>query len=243
MSSQDLSLLSFMNPNHRIPKDEGQRRIDQFFEKVMQGNPNMLIDWGDGNCSTLLSRMISSKQSAAFVESWMTKTHADPNISDTKGVYPLWVAVESMNRSVMRILLEHGANPELGNGNNTPLAGAVLKDVRMVELLLAYRAKVELDLRNPYLALTHAFEKKDAVLVRLLLHHVDDLQYPADPKNEFHEDFTNNPVLHDLFMKRFIQIYGRSTVLKKPSPNQSAARLVAPSVPHATISTAELIPM
>jgi len=71
---------------------------------------------------------------------------ADPNQYATRDVgYPLWLAAAGGNLDALRLLLDHGANPNLRHGTKTPLVMAIIDShLDCAELLLQRGADINL---------------------------------------------------------------------------------------------------
>ncbi|BET13295.1 ankyrin repeat domain-containing protein [Pandoraea sputorum] len=71
---------------------------------------------------------------------------ADPNQYGTRDVgYPLWLAAAGGKLEMLRLLLDHGANPNLSHGTKTPLVMAIIDShLDCAELLLQRGADINL---------------------------------------------------------------------------------------------------
>ena len=104
---------------------------------------------------------------------------ADVQLGDNAGWPPIiWAAREGHNE-VVKLLLEHGANPnvvETGNSNMTPLHWAATSDnVDCVRMLLENGADVNRSTTYGYTALMMAANSASPQLVQLLLDYKPDL--------------------------------------------------------------------
>jgi len=100
---------------------------------------------------------------------------ADVEAQDNANWTPILKAARGGHTEIVKMLLEHGANPnvvEHGNGNMTPLIWAAsLDNIECVQMLLAHGADVNASTTQGYTALMTAAQNGTAGMVRLLLDH------------------------------------------------------------------------
>ncbi len=101
--------------------------------------------------------------------SLLLQNGANVDFTDSKGVTPLMKAVNVGKENIVRMLLDHGANPNLAVGKLTPLSLAVKKGhYRVVKVLLEKEAEVEKK-TGGVTPLSQAVREGEHAVVRTLL--------------------------------------------------------------------------
>jgi ankyrin repeat protein len=109
----------------------------------------------------------------------LVKHGAIVNNQDQKGFTALMVAVQFNNKNMVRTLLELGADPNrLNIYEETALimATGLLKDINIIELLIQYGAKINIQNKEGNTPLIFAVNNENEPMIELLLKH------GADPK-------------------------------------------------------------
>lgn len=112
---------------------------------------------------------------------------ATDNKLPTDTIHPLSVAIINREMPIVRLLIEHGANPNARSAgtNCTPLSLAIVNhNYEAAEFLLKNGAHVDAVDSSGYTSLIEAVEKGRIALVRLLL------EYGADINHQANDQFT-----------------------------------------------------
>lgn len=115
------ALFSFENPNNLVFPDQGNGQEIPVFIR-------------------LLHQAVEENQPEKIED--LLRQGADPNMTDSLGRTPLYLAVCAGSLQIAGLLLENGADPDIADAalRQTPLHLAVENSWMMVELLLRYNA-------------------------------------------------------------------------------------------------------
>jgi ankyrin repeat protein len=103
---------------------------------------------------------------------------ADPNTIDDRGWPMLFLALDQKSPSVVKILLDHGADPQaLFQGVSAPLLATLRSDLSSLNLLIARGSNVNLPDPEGDVPLKAAAAKGDLAMAKALLDAGADIEY------------------------------------------------------------------
>jgi ankyrin repeat protein len=164
---------------------------EELIKFLLEKKANMYEEKGYGRYTPFLlacSSLSKEKYMKLFIDHGI-----DINRPNSIGLYPLIQACKSNKINAVKILLQHGANPNLVCDYSTPLIDACMKnDIDIVKELLNYGADVNLKSNNDMTAIIHLVnsdQMKKNSMIRLLI------EYGADI---FIKDISGNGLLYIL---------------------------------------------